>query len=316
MVIRDAIRRTPLEPLAKWVARPILEIHRGYKRRVDAKQRLERLSNNVQLRFAPPGHFYCPLPDLENFPRSTSGNECLGIELHEREQCDMFEQMLRFYSELPFSEEPGGRTRFYYRNNFFGHSDAIVLFSMMRHHRPRTVIEIGSGFSSAVMLDTNELFLDNRTRLVFVEPYPARLRSLLKPTDQCEIVGRPVQELALDAFAQLTEGDILFVDSSHVSKYGSDVNDIFFRILPALAPGVLVHFHDVLWPFEYPEIWVRQGRAWNECYLLRAFLYYNKVFKIIYFNDFMARKQRSLIETKMPLMLEETGGSIWLKKVA
>tara|TARA_B100000315_G_scaffold237999_1_gene255344 strand:+ start:567 stop:1337 length:771 start_codon:yes stop_codon:yes gene_type:complete len=256
------------------------------------------------------------LPDLEALPKSVNDDRCLGIQLREEEQCELLEQLSTFYDDLPFSNQPGKATRYYYDNRFFGHSDAIVLTCMMRKYTPGTVIEIGSGFSSAVMLDVNGLFFDNGINLTFVEPYPERLHSLVKPTDRYEIHQRGVQDVSLDVFSGLGDGDILFIDSSHVSKYGSDVNDIFFRILPSLAKGVIVHVHDISWPFEYPEAWVRQGRAWNESYLLRAFLQHNNAFEILYFNAFMAHRHRDLIDRTMPLMLHETGGSIWLRRSA
>lgn len=302
--------------IAKRSLRPIRTIRQSYVRRRNEAARMQDLAGNRQLRFAPPGHFYSPLPALENLPRSTCDAHCGGIQLREQGQCEMLDRMSEFYVDLPFSDGPTAKTRYYYKNNFFGHSDAIVLFGMMRLHRPRKVVEIGSGYSSAVMLDTNELFLNNESQLVFIEPYPARLRSLVRATDAYDLIEKGVQDVALDVFLDLREGDILFVDSSHVTRFGSDVNDILFRVLPALSPGVLIHFHDILWPFEYPFDWVTEGRAWNEAYILRAFLQYNSHFQIVYFNDFMAERHRERIAARMQLMLEETGGSIWLRKTA
>lgn len=308
-----------IDPLsfAKRLARPIRTAYRRYSGDSTEASRVAFLRSNVQLRFAAPGHFYSPLPDLVDFPESTSSADCLGlgIDLREQDQCAMLDQLSRFYPDLPFSDEPDQRTRYYYKNDFFGHGDAIVLSGMMRLLRPKMVIEVGSGFSSAAMLDTDEIFLDRGVSFVFIEPYADRLRTLLNPNDRVSLLEQPVQKVDLDAFAGLAKDDILFIDSSHVSKFGSDVNDLFFRIIPSLARGVLIHFHDVFWPFEYPVHWLKEGRAWNECYLLRAFLQYNDCFEIVYFNDFMAKMHSDLIGAKMPLILENTGGSIWLRKI-
>ena len=122
------------------------------------------------------------------------------------------------------------------------------------------------------------------------------------------------QNVPIDRFSALQAGDILFIDSSHVSKAGSDVNDLFFRVLPALTVGVVVHIHDILWPFEYPMEWLAEGRAWNEAYLLRAFLQYNPDWEVLYMNDYMGKHQRRLVEEKAPLMLVETGGSFWMRR--
>jgi hypothetical protein len=96
---------------------------------------------------------------------------------------------------------------------------------------------------------------------------------------------------------------------------GSGVARIFFEILPKLKRGVMVHFHDILWPFEYPKEWFIEGRAWNEAYALRVFLQFNNVFEILYFNSYMGHFYRKRLQEKMPLCLRNTGGSLWLKKV-
>jgi hypothetical protein len=112
----------------------------------------------------------------------------------------------------------------------------------------------------------------------------------------------------------LEANDILFIDSSHVSKAGSDVNHLFFTVLPRLKPGVLVHVHDVFYPFEYPLGWLRQGRAWNELYLLRAFLQYNTAFEMLFFNSFLWKHHKEQLAAKLPRMATNPGGSIWLRK--
>ena len=121
-------------------------------------------------------------------------------------------------------------------------------------------------------------------------------------------------QIALEA---LEAGDFLFVDSSHVSKTGSDVNFIFFEVLPRLKPGVIIHFHDVFTPMEYPRSWVMKPGAWfgfNEIYILRAFLMYNPEFEIIMFNTFLEEHHEEWFRKNMPLCLENKGGSIWLRK--
>ena len=93
------------------------------------------------------------------------------------------------------------------------------------------------------------------------------------------------------------------------------MNDLLFRILPALKDGVMIHFHDILYPFEYPYSWVTQGRAWNEAYLLHAFLAHNRAYQIEFFNSYMCYHYRERIETEFPLFLKNEGGSLWLRKL-
>ena len=104
-------------------------------------------------------------------------------------------------------------------------------------------------------------------------------------------------------------------DSTHVSKLDSDVNRLFFEILPRLNPGVFVHFHDIFPGFEYPEQWLREGRAWNEQYLLRAFLQYNDHFHIRLFPGLLANYDRAWFEKNMPLVLSNPGGALWIEKL-
>ena len=117
----------------------------------------------------------------------------------------------------------------------------------------------------------------------------------------------------MDKFEALEEV-ILFVDSTHVAKVGSDVNHLFSEVLPILKPGVLVHIHDIFYPFEYPKSWIYEGRNWSEVYLLRAFLQFNECFKIVLFNTFLEHFHRDFFLRNMPLCLKNEGGSIWLKR--
>jgi hypothetical protein len=125
-----------------------------------------------------------------------------------------------------------------------------------------------------------------------------------------------VQDVDVAIFEQLDHGDVLFIDSTHVLKTGSDVCHELFSVLPALKAGVLIQFHDVFWPFEYPEDWVlRDNRSWNEIYALRAFLSYNTNFEILFFNDYFCTWHRDQVQHDYPAMLKNTGGSLWLRKV-
>lgn len=126
-----------------------------------------------------------------------------------------------------------------------------------------------------------------------------------------------MEHLPLDFFSNLAANDILFIDSSHVGKIGSDVLYELFEILPRLQEGVIIHFHDVFYPFEYPREWVESFHwAWNETYFLHAFLQYNQTFKILFFNDYLAKLFPNLLEKATPLALKNTGGSLWMRKVA
>jgi predicted O-methyltransferase YrrM len=271
----------------------------------------------------PPGHFYSPMPSI---PEVTRDSERLfgppprtipGIDLNETGQLAMLEEIKRHYPDLSFPVRKSPDRRYYYENSMYTYSDVIFLSGMLRHARPKRIVEVGSGYSSAAMLDTIDLHLDGQVQCTFIEPYPDRLLSLLRPEDlgRVRIIKERVQDVGLAPFLALDRNDILFIDSSHAMKIGSDVNYLLGEILPQLRLGVYVHVHDIFYPFEYPEAWVTEGRAWNEAYGLRAFLAFNESYKIVLFNTFLERFHRGVFERDMPLCLLNEGGSIWLQRV-
>ena len=239
--------------------------------------------------FVPPGHFYSPVPDLDELQKieeETIGGpsmEIPGVDLDDQEQLELLKRFSAFYREMPFQADKKEGLRYYFENPAYSYSDAIMLHCMIRHLKPKRIIEVWSGFSSCRILDTNDLFFGGSISTTFSEPYPELLMSLLRDTDAERVSTIPsrLQDVDLSEFDVLEENDILFIDSTHVSKIDSDVNRIFFEVLPRLSSGVHVHFHDIFFPFEYPKEWLLEGRAWNEAYILKAFLQYNQAFSTV-----------------------------------
>ncbi|MEQ8660624.1 MAG: class I SAM-dependent methyltransferase, partial [Gammaproteobacteria bacterium] len=267
--------------------------------------------NYAFLKFAGPGHFYSPLPDLATVRATTAAaggfDELAGIRCDVAAMLALTRTFAAHRVALPVPARAGAAPRFHPDNPYFSYGDAVIATCMLRTFTPARVIEVGSGFSSACMLDVAERYLDGRVAFTFIEPWPERLMQLLTPADRarCRIEQQPVQALPVSLFEALGSGDVLFIDSSHVGKFGSDVLHLLYHVLPRLAPGVLVHFHDVPWPFEYPRHWLEQGRAWNEAYLLRAFLQYNDAFEIVYFNAYMEQCQRAAYAAALPLAVQQ-----------
>ncbi len=271
----------------------------------------------------PLGHYYSPIPDLDQIrARDTAifdgPFDVPGISFEPARQLDRLGEFAGYYAEQPYPEvgkAPG--TRYTFDNGFFGFGDAVAYYCMLRSIRPGTIIEIGSGWSSALALDINERFLGGGTQMTFIEPYPERLESLITASDRerTRIIREPLYRVDPELFETLQPGDILFVDSTHVSKIGSDVNQIILDILPRLRPGIHIHVHDIFYPFEYPREWVFEGRAWNENYLLRAFLTLNDHIRISWFNSYLARFHYAAVADVLPLWARNTGGSIWLKTI-
>ena len=272
-----------------------------------------------------PGHYYSPLVEPSEYylqqqkifaQPSFIPSE---ISFNAEAQAALLRQFEGYYAEMPFGETPEAGYRYSFDNVFFTYSDAITMYSMMRHLKPRRIVEIGSGFSSALILDTNEQFFNGSIELTFIEPDPERLFKNLKQGERVNIIQQKIQDVDAGVFQQLEAGDFLLIDTSHVSKSGSDVNHIYFNILPCLKKGVKIHIHDIFFPFEYPEKWVIEGRSWNEVFLLRAFLAFNNSFSILYFNDFAEKLNREFLEEHMPLMLKRNStvcGGLWMEKTA
>uniref|UniRef100_UPI000A4A89E8 hypothetical protein n=1 Tax=Clostridium sp. NkU-1 TaxID=1095009 RepID=UPI000A4A89E8 len=155
------------------------------------------------------------------------------IDFNEEEQIETLRKMSLLYDSIPQWEDITASSiasilRYRYNNPNLSPGDAVGLHCMLRILEPKRVIEVGSGYTSAVMLDTNEFYLNNQIKLKFIEPYPSLLKSLLRPNDEIELLPIGLQDVPLSVFEELEEGDILFIDSTHVSKIGSDVNYLFF----------------------------------------------------------------------------------------
>ena len=272
----------------------------------------------------PPGHFGSPYPSQGDVDRAkevwANPSEALpGIELNVEGQLSLLARLGVFQHDVALPQHPSPGWRFSNENHYFANGDALALYAMMRELRPRRIIEVGSGFSSALMLDVNERFCEGGIEFLFIEPYPERLYELLRPEDleQIQIATAPAQEIPLDTFDSLEAGDILFIDSSHVVKMGSDVNHLYFEILPRLKRDVHVLIHDVFYPFEYPSDWLEMRRiAWSEAYLLRAFLQYSKSFEISLFCDYLLRFHREAVQAHYPELARGNPGSIWLRRAA
>jgi hypothetical protein len=267
----------------------------------------------------PPGHFYSPIPDLADVRRRDASifpamDAALpGLDLREDAQLTLLRDLGAFAAEQPWSSARRPPLRYGFENANFQHGEALVLYALLRLVRPRRVVEVGSGWSSCVVLDVNERFLDHSVACTFIDPYPELLRELA-PGDDLDIRAVPVQDAGLELFAELGRDDMLIIDSTHVAKVGSDVNYLMFEVLPRIAPGVLVHVHDVYYPFEYPRAWVYQGRAWNEIYLVHAFLMYNARWEIVFFNSFMGARHSEALTTHLPQTIHGAGSSLWLRR--
>lgn len=259
------------------------------------------------------GHFYSPIPDMkylqDNKKSFFTKDEIKieGIRLAPYVQRNQLYTLAKFYPDRHFDRYKAG-------NRQFPYGDAVVLQAMIRKNNPRRIIEIGSGHSTAVMLDTREHFnLD--FEVLCIEPYPDRLRSILKKSDTISLKEAKLQFLGIDIEVKsLQRNDILFIDSSHVVKAGSELNTILFDLLPKLNSGVIIHFHDIFYPFEYPLGILESGNYWNESYFLRAFLMDNPKYSLELWSSYIGRFHSDILKTEMPECVGCHGGSFYIRK--
>lgn len=267
----------------------------------------------------PDGHFYSPsvgdedLAQLRSQPPAddlASG----GVAYDEARQLAIVEGLLSRYGNEMFEDSRSAGARYYFDNPSYSWADGCIAQAMIRSVKPTRIIEIGAGFSTCLLCDVNRKYFDGRIELHSIDPYVLDCDGLADVIKNGEVAfhQQPVQEIPLDFFDSLEEGDVLFVDSSHVAKAASDVNWIFFRILPRLKRGVLIHIHDIFFPFEYPYTWFEEGRSWNEAYLLRAFLQFNSDFELLLINDAVGKLMHSLPESLRLPFERNSGGSLWM----
>jgi hypothetical protein len=264
-----------------------------------------------------PAHFYQPLPDTRSLPDTLwdRPRELSGIDMNDAVQLDLLRsQFPRFRAEYnQFPAEPTGEPgRFHFNNGLFDGTDALVAYCMIRHFQPRLIIEVGSGFSSLVAAEA--IAKNRKSELICIEPFPPDfLRKGVRGLHA--LIEKKVEDIDLKFFSQLHSGDVLFIDSSHTVKIGGDVNYLFLEVLPRLNPGVIVHVHDIFFPFDYRRDWVMDElRFWTEQYLLQAFLTFNSEFEVLMANHYLAHYYLEDFKRTFPHSPWWSGGSFWMRR--
>ena len=253
-----------------------------------------------------PSHFYFPVPSLKSLEGKdwSACHSCRALDFRLLEQVDRLQaELLPLAGEWTFPEvSAGDEHEFHFNNGFFERVDAEVAYSFVRRCRPQRIVEIGSGNTTLVLTSA---LRKNATEgspgeLISIEPYPA---AFLTPSlsGLTQVIKSPVQQVPLDLFRTLKANDILFIDSSHVVSMDSDVLYECLSILPELAPGVLIHFHDVFTPLDYPKKFVMTNLCfWGEQYLLEAFLSFNSSFKVLWSGSAMQQFYPDVLREAFP----------------
>jgi hypothetical protein len=266
-------------------------------------------------------HFYSPLPKVETLPDRlwSEPRPMIGIDLAvDRAECYLREDLKPFLEEYRPPHDGDGSSGFFLKNGSYGPVDAEILYAILRRERPGRVVEFGSGSSSYVIEDAQMQTSSATFDHIIYDPYPLTANSL-GPLPNAKIYSQEVEGRDPAAVAQgFKSGDVLFVDTTHTVRTGGDVDWIISALLPVVPVGVLVHFHDIFLPYEYPRRWVvDERRAWAEQYLLQAFLAFNDDFEVLFPTHAMARSVPELIARTIPSFGPGVQpGSFWIRRVA
>ncbi len=260
-----------------------------------------------------PVHFYEPIPDTQSLPETlwSQPSDLVGIDMNDAMQLDLlqtfFLQFRTEYETIPAEPPPDQLWP-------FRGTDVLVAYCMVRYFQPRRIIEIGSGFSSLVL--GQAAAKNKNTALICIDPFPHKLTREKNRIPALEsVIESKVEDVGVEFFSELGSGDILFIDSSHTVKTGGDVNYLFLEVLPRLKPGVIVHVHDIFFPFEYRKDWMlEEFRFWTEQYLLQAFLIFNREFEVLIANSYLNHYHAPELKAAFPSLRRWIGGSFWMQR--
>lgn len=240
-------------------------------------------------------HFSEPIPDTRTLKEElwSKHSDMVGIETSEEAQLSLLSE---FYSKFrnEYNNFPREQTpipyQFFVNNGAFESVDSELYYCIIRHFKPKKIIEVGAGNSTylgaqAVTKNKKECGMD--CEYVAIDPYPNRTLENGFP-GLSKVIKSKVEDVALSIFLELKKNDILFIDSSHVLNIGNDVHYLYSEILPRLNKGVLIHAHDIFLPANYPRNWVlKRYSFWNEQYLLQAFLTFNNAFEVVLWASYL-----------------------------
>ncbi len=253
-----------------------------------------------------PNHYYWPVPDFRELEsrKWPAEEEPVGLDLGLGRQLEFLQTVVpQYQSEWESDSAPLFSVSYSYSNGFFETVDAEMAYCMVRHYKPRRVVEVGGGYSSRVMaaaLDLNLKMDGVRGELITIDPYPDRFPKKAL-SDRVHLIAQTVQDVDLGIFLSLQSGDFLFLDSSHVVGIGSDCVREYLDIIPRIAGGVLIHAHDIFIPADYPREAVLHNLAfWSEQYLLQALLMSNPKFEVLWGSSFMQSRASSALENAFP----------------
>lgn len=270
-----------------------------------------RVAESVLGLHVTPVHFYSPIPNVSTLDPATFTRigDCEGIDFNVASQLETLREL---FPRFQYEYVPA-------RNSGLARVDAFVLYALIRARRPKLMIEIGAGESTRISLAA---LAQNRAEghgssFLAIEPYP---RSFVREFtgEGFSLLERKVQDVELSQFA---DADLVFIDSSHVAKIGSDVNYEMLEIVPQLKVGAAVHWHDIMIPADYPKSWIESGRMfWNESYMVHSFMLFNRSFRIVWASRYMQINHPQPLSQCFrefePTNPDEQLSSFWVERIA
>jgi len=267
-------------------------------------------------------HYYHPLinPNKHNLKSLRDERIIGGLDLNINKQKEIILSFNYVDELLKFPPKKSNGNEYYYHNDSFGSGDSEYLYNIIRKFKPNRIIEVGSGFSTKMMLNSINKNKDEDSNynceLTCIEPFEYKQIEGLPIT----LLKEKVESLDIKIFKELKNNDILFIDSSHIIRPQGDVLFEIQQILPELNPGVLIHFHDIFTPRDYLDEWIyKEHLLWNEQYLLESFLSCNDRFEVIGSLNYLKHNYWELLSSKCPILSREKNsepGSFWIRKIS
>ena len=298
-----ALSALPDDERWRVIERMMVGIFRASFRDFDSKLHMFRICEQMGGHVLPV-HFYSPVPNLSMLT-AKDFEQVFDLGFSAADQLEFVRTVSEYGSELSDVPQCAEAGEVCWKNSAICEGDATLYYCLLRHFKPKLVLEVGSGYSTLFARRAG------MGQLEAIEPYP--FAWLQNTVDR--LIELPVQDVPLSEFQRLQKNDVLFIDSTHVCKIGSDVNYLFLNVLPKLNPGVVVHVHDIFLPFEYPQSWVQDQQIyWNEQYLLAALLLHSKDWKVLAANHWLGRTCENEMRQLFPDVPVPGGGSFWMVK--
>ena len=278
----------------------------------DARKKIQNFGINIS-----PANFYSDIPSIEeiedffNNPKSKMPYFNSKV-FNEQLLKENLEKLIYFSDEFnPVIEEVDAKGKYFWNNTQFSFSDAMSYYCFIRMIKPSNIVEIGSGFSTLITIEATN-YNNNNCSIDCIEPFP---RNFLVDNDQINLHNIKAQDLEINFLNDtLRDGDILFIDSTHTVKNGSDCLSIYLNLLPQIKHNIYVHVHDVFLPFALPKEWqIEHQIFWTEQYLLLAFLIDNPKASVIYGSAINAELFPEIMNKMMNEKALSGGSSIWFK---